>query len=109
MEKYNDLVVYKGDMAVVEFRFEAHEPEGLFRYFPVEADRFRMIIHDAEQVLWETEINSEDPDYCYADVDTSELEPGTYMYDVIGKLDGEEREHHIIVNKKIKIMKECMS
>lgn len=101
--------IVKGDMAVIEFRFWIHEPEGMFRYFPAEEDKFTLIVHDEQcETLLEKEIDTSDPDYLFVDIDTTNIEPGTYLYDVIGKLDGEERDHHIIYNQKLKIVKECM-
>lgn len=97
MEKQR-VIIYSGDTAQQGILILNHQPDGVYRYFPASDDDIKVILRRDEQIM-ELTADVSDPDYVFVDIDTSELETGTYYFDVV--LTQEDEKHHIAVNQEL--------
>lgn len=103
--KIRKVIIPKGDEAQVDVEVYSHQPEGVYRYIPQPGDDLKIVLYNAakEEVLT-ADADLTRADYVYFNLDTTDLEKGTYTYDVVLKTIDEEKPHHVVVNQELIIM-----
>lgn len=91
----NKIEIVRGDQQIVELRVASHQPDGMYVYYPLETDEFRFKVCNCSEVLIDQIFDHADSGYIHADIDTTNVEPGNYIYTVTAHVGDEDRIHHI--------------
>lgn len=95
--KIHKIIIPKGDEAQVDVEIYNHQPEGVYRYIPQEGDALKIELYNANgETVLTADADLTKPDYVYFNLNTTNLNKGTYTYDVILQTIDEEKPHHVV-------------
>lgn len=103
------IYIYQGDTFEKEIVITDHQPDGLYRYIPEAEDDITLHLYTISgEAVNDYKADMSDLEHITVEIDSTELDTGTYLYDVIIKIKGEceeeseyEETHHIITGQEI--------
>lgn len=97
----NVLEVYRGDTAHIEIYITDLQPEGHYHYIPEAEDEIKLTIYRERTMLAEFTADVTNTSNAYFHIDTKDICPGEYLYDVTIKIAEDDEIYHIVKAEKI--------